>query len=359
MPASEAAELLHLLDRADRQDASDVILTSGQPARMRVGGELVTAADVVADDAGLLALLERVMSDESAAELEARGSVDLALDLRPHGGRRYRVNLFRQQRGLAAAFRPIRTAPPSLEELSLPPQLASVTSFPNGLVLVTGPAGAGKSTTLVALTERINQLRSRHIITIEDPIEYEYTSQEALVHQREVGIHVDGFGTGLRAALRESPDVIVVGEMRDLDTIAAAITAAETGHLVLATLHTNRAADAIDRMIDVFPAHQQRQVRVQLASVLRAVVTQFLLPTLTPPERVPAVEVLVVNNAIAAMIRDDKCHQISSQIQTGRDAGMIPLERSLAALVKSRRVALDTAAAVLPDDGELRRMLGR
>jgi twitching motility protein PilT len=214
------------------------------------------------------------------------------------------------------------------------------------MVLVTGQAGAGKSTTLVALVEELNRSSARHIITLEDPIEFEYVPRRSLIHQREVGQHVASFAEGLRAALRESPDVILVGEMRDGDTMAAALTAAETGHLVLSTLHAASAEMALDRIIDSFPEGQQRQVRVQLASVLRAVFTQFLLPSTAPPARVPAYELLVMNSAVAAMIREDKCHQIPSQIQTGREGGMIHLDRVLARLLQERRIELASARAI-------------
>src|SRR5262249_24660555 len=253
--------------------------------------------------------------------------------------------------GLAAAFRPVRRDPPALADLGLPEGLERLVGFPNGLVLVTGPTGSGKSTTLVALLEHVNRSAARHAITLEDPIEYEFRPARALVHQREVGVHVDSFEAGLRAALRESPDIILVGEMRDRATIGAALTAAETGHLVLSTLHAAGAAMAVERIVDVFPEHQQRNVRAQLAPTLRAVLTQHLVAATTPELRLPVVELLVAPPATAALIRDGKSHQLASAIQTGRDDGMIPLERSLADRVDAREIAFDTAVALTLDGG--------
>jgi twitching motility protein PilT len=263
------------------------------------------------------------------------------------------VNLFRQATGLAAAFRPIRRNPPTLAELNLPAQLARLARFPSGLVLVTGPTGSGKSSTLVALVEQLNREHARHIVTLEDPIEFEYQSQRSLVHQRELGVHVDSFETGLRAALRESPDVILLGEMRDRATIAAAITAAETGHLVLSSLHAASAPMAIDRIVDAFPEHQQKQIRGQLAGTLRAVLTQHLLPAAasTPGGRIPAIDLMVNTSAVASLIREGKNHQLASAIQTGRDEGMIPLDRSLAELVEARAVGYEAALALTTDGG--------
>jgi twitching motility protein PilT len=234
---------------------------------------------------------------------------------------------------------------PSLRELGLPDDLHELTAHHSGLVLVSGRAGAGKSTTLVALVEQVNRTAAKHVITLEDPIEYEYSPGRALIHQREIGRHVDDFASGLRAALRETPDIIMVGELRDHEAISAALTAAETGHLVLATLHSGSAAMAIDRIVDVFPEHQQVQVRAQLASVLRAVLTQVLLPSTRPPKRVPAYEMLLVTTAVAAKIRDLRGHQIQSEIQKGRSEGMITLELSLARLVRAGKLAMEVAVA--------------
>jgi twitching motility protein PilT len=229
--------------------------------------------------------------------------------------------------------------------------------YPNGLVLVTGMAGSGKSTTLASIVDHVNRSRARHVITLEDPIEYAHPSRLALVHQREIGRDVTDFASGLRAALRESPDIILLGEMRDRETIAAALTAAETGHLVLSTLHASNAMVAIDRVIDIFPADHQRQIRLQLSIVLREVLTQYLLPNVAGDARVPAYERMIKNDAIASHIRDDKTHQIPSAIQTGRAEGMVPLELSLARLVRAGHLTRTAAQAMAREPGYLAELL--
>ena len=335
--------LVELLGVLQDEHVSDLLLSSGLPPRVRSGGDLYTLESPILDDAGILAVLAPVFDDLARAQLDARGSVDRTVELPSALGFRFRINLFRQDRGLAAALRPIRRTPPRLADLNLPDHLYELVAYPNGLVLVTGAAGSGKSTTLVALTEHLNRTATRHIVTLEDPIEYRYTPKRSLIHQRELGRHVEDFAGGLRAALRESPDVIVVGEMRDRETIAAALTAAETGHLVLSTLHSANPWMAIDRILDVFPGPQQPQIRAQLAAVLRVVLSQHLLVSTAPPLRVPAYEKLVVTAAAANQIRDDKIHQLLSTIQAGREDGMVPLEASLAELVRRRRIDSATA----------------
>ncbi len=335
-----------LLARARIENASDVIVSTGLDARLRVGGELMEVPGTAVDRDRLIAFLGDAWDERAQSALETTGSADLAF---VHMGSRYRVNVFRQIGGLAAALRPVRVDAPSLLDLGLPDELYRLIEYRNGLVLMTGTAGSGKSTTLVALLERLNRTQPKHVITLEDPIEYTYGRGAAMIHQREVGVHVESFSAGLRAALREAPDVILVGEMRDRDTIAAALTAAETGHLVLSTLHCADAGMAVDRIIDVFPEHQQAQVRDQLASVLRAVVTQILLPSLQPPARVPAFEKLLVNTAVATKIRERRGHQMRSEIQTGRAEGMVPLELTLARLVREHRISRTTARAAAHD----------
>ena len=348
--ASTEGDMARALARADHEKASDILISCGRPVRLRVGGSLVELDDIVIEEATLEHFFAPLLGPAAREELASRGSTDLALDLRhEQGGRRWRVNLFRQQAGLAAALRPIRTDVPSLRELSLPDDFHELTQPRTGLVLVTGATGSGKSTTLVALVEHVNRTSPKHVITLEDPIEYEYGSGRALIHQREIGRHVDDFATGLRAALRESPDIIMVGEMRDRETISAALTAAETGHLVLATMHAGGAAMAIDRIVDVFPEHQQSQVRAQLAAVLRAIVTQVLLPSTRPPARVPAYEKLLVTTAVAAKIRDLRGHQIQSEIQKGRSEGMVSFELSMAKLVRAGKLATELAVAQAAD----------
>jgi twitching motility protein PilT len=270
---------------------------------------------------------------------------------------RFRVNVFVQAGGLAAALRPVRRRAPSFADLDLPEGLSALAGTAGGMVLVVGPAGAGKSTTLAALVETVNQARSGHIITLEDPIEFVYQPRRCLIHQREVGTHVESFAAGLRAALRECPDVILIGEMRDSETAALALTAAETGHLVLSTLHSGSAPMAIDRIIDFFPGHQQAQVRHQAAGALRAVLTQQLLPGAAAGTTYPAIELLMVNYAVAAQIRDGKTHQLSTQIQTGRDEGMIAFEASLFELVRAGKITREVALAAARSPADLERRL--
>jgi len=353
-PASLESLVVAALDRG----ASDIILSEGRSPRLRFAGQLESEDGPVTTAQDIETFLAAHMTSETRARFDETGSADLACTLdTAEEPRRFRANLFRHQSGLCLTLRPIRDRIPTLEELGLPRSLAALGTLLDGLVLLNGPAGSGKSTTLAALVSEINRTRATHVITLEDPIEYLHTPQRSLIHQREVGSHVESFSSGLRAALRESPDVILVGEMRDLETISLALTAAETGHLVLSTLHSGTGAMAIDRIIDVFPDAQQAQVRIQLASVLRAVVTQRLLPAQEPGERVPAVEVLRASYAIAAQIRERKTHQLATQIQLGQDEGMIPLERSLVELVRTGRITRETALAAARSPEELQRWL--
>ncbi len=347
-PSFAPSSLDAVLTHARSRDASDIILSANGDAWMRVSGRLrpIEGTAFTSEQ-----ILESLGVDEH--DVDAAGSLDFAIERE----QRYRVNVFRQAGGVAAALRPIRSTAPSLQSLHLPPAIASIAEERNGLVLVAGAAGSGKSTTLAALIEYLNQRYARHIITLEDPIEYRYTSQQCLIHQREVGTTMPSFASGLRAALRESPDVILVGELRDRETISAAITAAETGHLVLGTIHASSAATAIDRVIDVFPGESQRQIRHQLAMVVKATLTQFLVESPLPPGRMPAIELMRTTSAVAAHIREDKTHQLESAIQTGRNAGMIPLELSLARLVHSGRVDRSEAESLARDPSLLGELL--
>ncbi len=357
---SSPANIADLLAQADALDASDVLLSSNAAARIRVGGELraTEQGPLSADD--ILTFLEPWLSRGNTEMLDEAGSCDLTIRRKTAAATtRYRVNLFKQERGLAAAFRPIKSQVPTLEDLNLPADFHHLTRHHSGLVLMVGTAGSGKSTTLVALIEQLNRTTAKHIITLEDPIEYTYVPRGCLIHQREVGTHVADFSTGLRAALRESPDVILVGEMRDRETIAAALTAAETGHLVLSTLHSGSAAMAIDRVVDVFPEHQQQQVRYQLADVLRAVVSQVLLPSRGPSLRVPAYQKLVVTPAVSTKIRENRGHQMETELQKGAANGMVTLERSLARLVQQGALSFEVAEAVAPDPVLLTEMVQR
>jgi twitching motility protein PilT len=345
-PLLDPGPLGFVLAQAAHERASDILLSHGSNARLRVAGEITELPGHPIDEAAMRAFVAPVMSPRAQHELRHTGGVDLALRVRTEGrAQRYRANLFLQQSGLAMALRPVRADPPTLDVLNLPDELAELATLGSGLVLMTGTAGSGKSTTLVALIEHINRSAPKHVITLEDPIEYEYKHRRALVHQRQLGVHVSSFSEGLRAALRESPDVILVGEMRDHATMAAALTAAETGHLVLSTLHAADAAMAVDRIIDSFPEHQQAQIRFQLSGVLRAVVTQRLLPSRTLPQRVPAIELLRVNIAVATKIREGRGHQIQSEIQKGRADGMLSFEVTLAALVRRGLLSSESAMA--------------
>lgn len=350
-----------LLYRSLVEGASDLIVSTHREPTMRIVGKLkkVTGVRIGEEDfrKSLLDDLPPLKRDE----FEHKGSVDLSYELpnadgdKPH---RFRVNVFRHNDGWSAAFRPIWETIPTLSELNLPSHLTEMAAFGHGLVLVTGPTGSGKSTTLSSLIEYVNQNRFVHIITLEDPIEYLYTSRHSVIHQREVGTHLESFASGLKAALRENPDIILVGEMRDKETVSAALTAAETGHLVLSTLHTANAAQAIDRMVDVFPSHQQSQVRIQLASVLRAVVTQRLLATQEGTGRIPVVEIVRINYALANLIREQKTHLFTSQIQTSRGDGMVLFDQSLAEVYQKGWISLEEALRAAHDTKYIKSILG-
>jgi twitching motility protein PilT len=286
-------------------------------------------------------LLYRILSTEQQKRLELDKQIDLAHEV--PGVARFRVNVYFQREAVGAALRQIPQDIKSLEELGLPAALHELTTKPRGLVLVTGPTGSGKSTTLAALVDEINRTRSEHILTIEDPVEFVHMHKRCIVNQREIGVDATGFGQALRAALRQDPDVILVGEMRDLETIGTALTAAETGHLVFGTLHTQSAPGTIDRVIDVFPAEQQEQIRVQLASTLQGVVTQTLLPTADGTSRVAALEILFPDDAVRNLIRQGKVEQVYSVMQTNTSRGMRTLEQSLADLTLRRVITKDVA----------------
>jgi len=342
------------LDACVARHASDVILSAGRAPLVKRGGRIEALEDGPIGEGDLRALLELGAPDRRAA-VERSGSADFALE---HGARRirFRVNVFRQLDGLAAVLRPIRDEVPTLEALGLPAELTRTVSPPNGLVLMTGATGSGKSTTLAALVEHIARTRPCHIVTLEDPIEYVFSRSEGIVHQREIGTHVDSFAAGLRAALRESPDVVLLGEMRDPDTIALALTAAETGHLVLSTLHAGTAAGAVERIVHASPEGERAAVRTQLASALRYVLTQQLLPG-SDGGRVPVVELLAVNHAVAAQIRDGRTQLLATQIELGADQGMITMNQALQGLVRSGRITRQTALAATLNREELERLL--
>lgn len=328
-------QFTQLVQQAASRGASDLHLVCGLPPQCRLHGKLLplTETPLTHEDCESLA---REIAGKQAEAIAQTGELDLASSL---GGQRLRINLFRQQGHVSAAVRLLAQSIPVLETLGLPPAVTELSHYPSGLVLVTGETGSGKSTTLAALLDEINHTRRCHIVTLEDPIEYVYTPDQAVINQREMGRDAENYNAALRAVLREDPDVILIGEMRDTETIEAAITAAETGHLVFATLHTNSAAGAIDRMVDVFPGERQRQIRLQLSMTLRAVVSQRLLPKQDGTGRVLACEVMVVTPAIANLIREGKTPQIQSSMATSANQGSVTMD---SALIRLRRAGLIT-----------------
>ena len=336
-PANSIDELLeYMVER----NASDLHVTTGTPPVIRVRGEVerMQGYDAFTSE-DTQQLLYRILSSEQQKQLELKRQLDFSHSI--PGLARFRVNVYFQRESIGAAFRLIPAELKTLEELGIPSSLHQLAEKPRGLVLVTGPTGSGKSTTLAAIIDEINRNRSEHILTIEDPIEFLHRHKRCIVNQREIGPDAVSFAEALRAALRQDPDVILVGEMRDLETIGTALTAAETGHLVFGTLHTQSAPSTIDRIIDVFPAEQQEQVRIQIASSLQGVVTQALLPTLDGAGRVPALEVLLPDDAVRNLIRQGKVEQIYSVMQTNAGRGMQTMEQSLADLIQRRVVDVE------------------
>jgi twitching motility protein PilT len=348
---SEDNDLEPLLAEMMQRGASDLLLVAGSSPIFRVNGVLTKGGGGALSSDSLHSLFAGVVGGSLRSRLNAEGAVDFSLRLAPAAGEedrralRFRVNVHRQRGTLAAAIRALPSDIPTLASLNLPPQLAELVKPSRGLVLVCGPTGAGKSTTLAALIGEINRNDGRHIITIEDPIEYEHRNVKSVIEQIEIGRDAPTFGGALRAALRQDPDVILVGEMRDLDTVSTAITAAETGHLILSTLHTSDAAQAINRVVDVFPGDQQTQVRQQIALALNAVVVQNLIPRSSGQGRAVAVELMLANNAVRNHIRTNKLQNLASEITLGKRAGMISLEDSLSKLVQQGFITVEDARA--------------
>ncbi len=335
MPAANSID--ELLENMVEANASDLHVTTGTPPAIRVRGEVERLQGFEAlTSEETQQLLYRILSSEQQKLLELNRQLDFSYSM--PGLARFRVNVYFQRESIGAAFRLIPTELKTLEELGIPASLHALAEKPRGLVLVTGPTGSGKSTTLAALIDEINRNRSEHILTIEDPIEFLHRHKRCIVNQREIGPDAKSFAEALRAALRQDPDVILVGEMRDLETISTALTAAETGHLVFGTLHTQSAPSTIDRIIDVFPAEQQEQVRIQIANSLQGVVTQALLPTADKMGRVPALEILLPDDAVRNLIRQGKVEQIYSVMQTNTGRGMQTMEQSLGDLIMRRIV---------------------
>lgn len=344
-----------LLLLAKGKGASDLHITVGIPPKCRVHGILVSLGENKLLPSDTNRIIWPMLTDQLKQKLEKNGEIDFSYSI-PNLGR-YRVNVFKQRGSYAAAIRLVGTVIPHPKTLGIPESVLELTKKKRGLVLVTGPTGSGKSTTLASLIDVINTNSNSHIITLEDPIEYLHQHKKSIVNQREIGLDTDSYQDALRAALREDPDVILVGEMRDLETIAIAITAAETGHLVFSTLHTIGAANTVDRMIDVFPPHQQQQIRIQLASVLEAVISQQLIPSSDGLGRVAAFEVMHVNSAIRNLIREAKAHQITSIIQTNKKFGMQTMDEAIYHLYISKMIDSEKAMHFAQDQGAIERRL--
>ena len=348
----ERTSLDSLLRLGVEQNASDIILVAGSAITLRVNGSLIPATGKVLSPEDLRNLLLPLLTSEQGKELESSRALDFCFVRGPIG--RFRANFHYQRGTLAASIRLLPVQIPTIESLHLPSILTRLTERRQGLILLTGPTGCGKTSTMAALIDRINARRRDHIITIEDPIEYQHANRSAIVEQIEVGHDTPNFADAVRAVLRQNPDVILVGEMRDSETIAATLTAAETGHLVLSSLHTNDAAQTMSRILDSFPENNQSQIRQQLSLALLAVIAQQLVPATDPVGRYPAVEVMMATPAIRNLIRTGKDHQLRSHISTGRADGMMTMDQSLAELVRSRRISRETASAHCYHPDELR-----
>jgi len=356
--SSASVSLRTLLEEMIERDASDLHVTAGERAKLRVDGDIINSSiETVLSPKDTLQLAYSVLTENQKKRFEMDDELDFSFGIQNLA--RFRGNVFKQRGCVSMAIRQIPFSIRTFQDLGLPSVVARMAEKPRGLVLVTGPTGSGKSTTLAAMIDKVNRERKGHIITVEDPIEFIHRHQSCIVNQREVGSDTHSFANALKYALREDPDVILIGEMRDLETIQAALTIAETGHLVFATLHTNSAAEAINRIIDVFPSHQQSQVRAQLAFVLEGIVTQTLLPRARGRGRVMAAEILVITPAMRALIRDDKVHQIYSLMQSGKKFGMQTLNDALYQLYVSREVTEEECLRTSSDPNEFLRMIGR
>ncbi len=350
-------DINELLIEVLEKEASDLHITAGVPPTIRIDGVLHQLDYPKLLPKDTRELIYSALTQEQREQVERKKEFDMSYSV--PGRSRFRVNVYFQRNSLAAAFRLIPMQIRGLSELGLPSTLEQIVKKPRGFVIVTGPTGCGKSTTLAAMIDQINTSRAVHIMTIEDPIEYLHMHKKAIVNQREIGADTDSFGNALKYVLRQDPDVILVGEMRDIETIATALTAAETGHLVFATLHTQDAPQTINRIIDVFPPHQQHQVRLQLASSLQCVVSQQLLPSIESSGRVVASELLIPTPGIRNMIREAKTHQISNAMQTGQKYGMQTMDNSLATLYRKGKISLDVALSQAVDPQEVKQLLGR
>ncbi|WP_322972901.1 PilT/PilU family type 4a pilus ATPase [Microcella humidisoli] len=350
--------LLAALDEVIARGASDLHIAGDAPPMVRLDGELKPVVGApVWSRTEVTTILESIMNDRQRESFAHEWELDFAIS--PRGDFRFRVNFYKDRDAMAGAFRLIPTEIKSLKQLGVPAVVSKFATLPRGLVLVTGPTGSGKSTTLAALIDLVNKSRADHIVTIEDPIEFVHQNQRSLVNQREVGSDTHSFADALKRVLRQDPDVILIGELRDLETVSTALTAAETGHLVFATLHTQSAAQTIDRIIDVFPPHQQSQVRSQLALTLQGVVCQTLLPRASGQGRIIATEIMMTTGAIANLIREGKTYQITSALQAGRDSGMHTMDQHLADLVNSHMVTHEAAMSKMQDAENFNRLVHR
>jgi twitching motility protein PilT len=346
----------NLMRTARQRRASDIHLTQLRNPIFRIDGSLQeTEFDLSQQEK--VGLILSMLNDDQREAIHKGEDVDMAYTI--DDNLRHRVNIFHQQKSLASVIRVINANTPTFEELNTPEAIRKLVDEPRGLILVTGPTGSGKSTTLAAMIDYINTNRACHILTAEDPVEYVYTQKKSLIHQRDVGTDVPSFSHALRSAMREDPDVILVGEMRDYETISAAVTAAETGHLVLSTLHTTGAASTVDRIIDVFPPHNQQQIRTQLASVLKGVITQTLVPRASGTGRVAAFEIMLGTDAVLNLIRENKCHQLNSTIQTSTKQGMTLLDNYLAQLVRNGTIKIEAALEKVHNRVEFMSEVGR
>jgi twitching motility protein PilT len=351
----EETHIDDLLRLVVEKGGSDLHMVVGAPPIIRVDGQLTTTPFEKVTPQDSQRMLYDILTDEQIQRFEATYELDFSYSVAKIS--RFRVNLYKDKGTIAGAFRVIPSRIPTIEELGLPKILSELSRKPRGLILVTGPTGSGKSTTLAAMINQINGERSCHIITIEDPIEYLHAHRFSIINQRELGMDTKSFGNALRSALREDPDVILVGEMRDLETIATAITCAETGHLVLATLHTNNASQTVDRMVDVFPPGQQEQIRFQLSNNLEAVLCQQLLPRAGSPGRVCAMEVMLASPAVRNLVREAKAHQITSMIQTSANIGMQTMDQALRDLYQRGLITYDEAMTRAMNPDELKKMI--
>lgn len=333
-------EIIEIVKYAVDNKASDVHITVGLPPLLRIDGELIRYGDRILLPDDTEKLVKQLLNEAQFEDLRKNGQIDMSYSV--PGVSRFRVNAYKQRGSYSIAIRVIPLKVPTVDELGLPSVVKELARLKRGLILVTGPTGSGKSTTLASMVDIINKEEKCHIITLEDPIEYLHKHNRSMVNQREIGVDVDSFSLALRAALRQDPDVILVGEMRDLDTISIALTAAETGHLVLSTLHTIGAAKTIDRIIDVFPPYQQQQIRVQFSSVIQAIISQQLLPKANGKGRVLATEIMIATPAIRNLIREEKIHQIENSIQTGGKFGMKTMDNSLLELYRKGIITKDT-----------------